>query len=54
MIIRSDFISSMSTEKQSDVSGLSTVLFTDSFPQISRSLQLFSLPIQPFVEPNAV
>jgi hypothetical protein len=37
--IRSLFNSRQSTEKVVDVTGVSTVSFTDSFPQILRSLQ---------------
>jgi hypothetical protein len=47
--IRSVFDSRQSTDKQVDVTGVSTVLFKDSFPQILRLLQQsswqYNLPI---------
>jgi hypothetical protein len=45
-----------SNDKQIDVAEveLSTVSFTGSFPQILRSLELFSRPVQPSIRPNAV
>jgi hypothetical protein len=52
--IRSNFNSMQSADKQINVTGVSTVSFTDSFPQILRSLQRSSLPIQPSFTPNAV
>jgi hypothetical protein len=51
--IRSIFNSRQSADKQVDVTGVSTVLFTDSFPHILRLLQRSSLPIQPSFRPNA-
>jgi hypothetical protein len=51
--IRSVFSSRQSTYKQVDVTGVSTVSFTDSFPQILWSLQRSYWPIQPFFGPNA-
>jgi hypothetical protein len=52
--IRSVFSSRQSTDKQVDVTGVSTISFAGSFPQISRSLQWSYLPIQPFVRSHAV
>jgi hypothetical protein len=52
--IRSNFNSMQSADKQVDVTGVSTVSFTDSFPQILRSLQRSSLPIQLSFRPNTV
>jgi hypothetical protein len=43
-----------STDKQDDVTGVSTVSFTGSFPQILRSLQRSSLCIQPSLNQNAI
>jgi hypothetical protein len=48
------FSSRLYTDKQVDVTGISTVSFTGSFPQILWSLQQFYLPIQPFFGPHAV
>jgi hypothetical protein len=42
-----------STDEQVDVKGVSTVLFTDSFSKVLRSLQQSYLPIQSFFGPNA-
>jgi hypothetical protein len=52
--IRSVFSSRQSTDKQVDVTEVSTVSFAGSFPKISRSLQWSYLPIQPFVGPHVV
>jgi hypothetical protein len=48
--IRSSFDSRQSADKQVNVTGVSTVWFTGSLPQILRS----SLTLQPFATPNAV
>jgi hypothetical protein len=48
------FSQRQSTDKQVDVTGVSTVSFTGSFPQILWSLQRSYLPIQPFFGPHAV
>jgi hypothetical protein len=52
--IRSVFDSRQSTDKQDDITGISTVSFTGSFPQILQSLQRPSLPIQPSFRPKIV
>jgi hypothetical protein len=48
------FNSRQSTDKQIGVTGVSSVSFSGSFPQILRSLQLPSLPIQPSFWPNGI
>jgi hypothetical protein len=45
--------SRQSTDKQLDVTGVSTVSFTGSCPQMLRSLPRSSLPIQPLFQSNA-
>jgi hypothetical protein len=52
--IRSVFVSRQSTDKQVDVTRVSTVLFTGSSPQILWSLQRSFLLIQSFIGPHAV
>jgi hypothetical protein len=42
--IRSVFGSRQSTDKQVDVTGVSTVLFTDSFPQRMRAYKAGQIP----------
>jgi hypothetical protein len=41
-------------KRQVDVTGVSTVSFTGRFPQILRSLQRSSLPVQPSFRPNII
>jgi hypothetical protein len=48
------FSSRQSTDKQVDVTKVSNVSLTGSFPQILWSLQQSYLPIQPFFGPHAV
>jgi hypothetical protein len=52
--IRSVFNSRQSTDKQVDVTGVSLISFTGSFPQILRLFQLSSFPILPSLRQNAV
>jgi hypothetical protein len=46
--------SRQSTDKQVDVTGVSSVSFAGNSPQILWFLQPSNLPIQPFFEPHAV
>jgi hypothetical protein len=48
------FNSRQFADKEVDVTRVSTVSLTDSFPQIVRSLQRFNLPVQHSIRPNAV
>ena len=52
--IRSVFSSRQFTDKKVDVTRVSNVSLTGSFPQILWSLQRSYLPIQPFFGPHAV
>jgi hypothetical protein len=52
--IRSVFSSRQPTDKQIDVTRVSTVFFTGSYPQILWSLQQSCLPIQPFFGQHVV
>jgi hypothetical protein len=52
--VRSVFSSMQCIDRLVDVTGVSTVSFTGSFPQMLWSLQRSYLPIQPFFRPHAV